>query len=441
MKDLPLRVTRVLVVVVVVFSSNVSSLLIPESGGGGGGGGSHRNLENVLTRLSSRLDVIALRIDHLDNRLGRFQASVNNRLDGIENSLTATKLRVDMMTEEVTRVDENLSRKWKNFEMKIDTSVTSLDNKYESKLNLVLREGRRIGDSLHGIFSSVEKRVTALVSSVNATLIQFMELSNTSLKALSSQSAAASLVPATGGVSTTAQPNSNLITNKVSNMFDDLIERSVRMENSIRESLSVSNATRREFQESFRSLMAFRARTTGSYHSPGGSNAAATAEATSMAILETLASTESMSTAISRRLNELTRSIEERFELVSMTLNGFFESCIRIQEGAPLIEEHIAELLDKILNSFENSTTCPDYKRLLDKLDTMDYKCDFPETTLTSPPPAPTLRPEDNKTSTNYEDIVRNSEHLAEEDKKLLWDSLFPLSNVNNASSSSYVPE
>lgn len=78
-----------------------------------------------------------------------------------------------------------------------------------------------------------------------------------------------------------------------------------------------------------------------------------------MAILETLASTESMSTTISRRLNDLTRTIEERFELVSMTLNEFYESCSRIQEGAPLIEEHIAELLEKILNSFENRYVHP----------------------------------------------------------------------------------
>ncbi len=51
---------------------------------------------------------------------------------------------------------------------------------------------------------------------------------------------------------------------------------------------------------------------------------------------------------------ELSRSIEERFEMVSMTLNGFLESCIRIQDGAPLVEEHIAAVLEKILDGFEN---------------------------------------------------------------------------------------
>lgn len=73
-----------------------------------------------------------------------------------------------------------------------------------------------------------------------------------------------------------------------------------------------------------------------------------------MAILETLASTESMSTTISRRITDLARSIDERFEMVSMTLNGFSDSCQRIQENTPLLEEHIADLLDKILTKFEN---------------------------------------------------------------------------------------
>jgi len=71
-------------------------------------------------------------------------------------------------------------------------------------------------------------------------------------------------------------------------------------------------------------------------------------------IVEALSSVESMSTALGRRLSDLSRSIEERFEMVSMTLNGFLESCIRIQDGAPLLEEHIAALLEKIIDGFEN---------------------------------------------------------------------------------------
>jgi len=41
--------------------------------------------------------------------------------------------------------------------------------------------------------------------------------------------------------------------------------------------------------------------------------------------------------------------------MVSMTLNGFLDSCLRIQEGAPLIEEHIAAVLEKILDGIDNT--------------------------------------------------------------------------------------
>ena len=93
------------------------------------------------------------------------------------------KLRLDLVKEEVTRVDENLNRKWKNFETKVETNLVAADNKYDNKLNMVLREGRRIGESLHGIFNGVEKRVTVLLSQVNTSLIEFIELNNSSTKA------------------------------------------------------------------------------------------------------------------------------------------------------------------------------------------------------------------------------------------------------------------
>lgn len=75
-------------------------------------------------------------------------------------------------------------------------------------------------------------------------------------------------------------------------------------------------------------------------------------------IIEALASSESMSTALGRRMTELSRSIEERFEMISMTLNGFLESCIRIQDGSPLVEEHIARVLERLLDTVENRFVC-----------------------------------------------------------------------------------
>jgi hypothetical protein len=61
-----------------------------------------------------------------------------------------------------------------------------------------------------------------------------------------------------------------------------------------------------------------------------------------------------MSSALGRRITEFSRSIDEKLEMVSMSIDGFHESCIRIQDGAPLIEDYIADLLMKILDTVDN---------------------------------------------------------------------------------------
>jgi hypothetical protein len=71
-------------------------------------------------------------------------------------------------------------------------------------------------------------------------------------------------------------------------------------------------------------------------------------------IVEALASVDSMSTALGRKITEFSRSVDERLELVSMSINGFLESCTRIQDNQPMFEDYIGELLIRILNSVDN---------------------------------------------------------------------------------------
>lgn len=71
-------------------------------------------------------------------------------------------------------------------------------------------------------------------------------------------------------------------------------------------------------------------------------------------VMESLSTVEQVSNSLTRRFTELSRSINERFEVVSMTLNGFLESCVRIQEKEELFEEKIVDVLWKILDSVDN---------------------------------------------------------------------------------------
>lgn len=71
-------------------------------------------------------------------------------------------------------------------------------------------------------------------------------------------------------------------------------------------------------------------------------------------VLEAVSTMETVSSSLTRKMSEMRNSINERFDIVSMTLNGFLESCLRIQDKTPQLEETIGDVLWRIMDSVDN---------------------------------------------------------------------------------------
>jgi len=66
---------------------------------------------------------------------------------------------MDLWTEELSRVDEQLSRKWKNLESKFDLLIPTIESKMENKLTLIQRDNRRHSESFSGMIIGLGQRV------------------------------------------------------------------------------------------------------------------------------------------------------------------------------------------------------------------------------------------------------------------------------------------
>ncbi|CAL8108810.1 unnamed protein product [Orchesella dallaii] len=335
-----------------------------------------RNIDTNVLRLGARLDQLMIRLDHLDARVGRVQSQAHIRFDTLETGGQTVRQRIDLLSNGLNMIEEQMTRKWKTLESRYDSLVSSIDAKLDQKFNLIQRDNRRHNEFLSSSFNSViisqeklNERVLNHVNEINATITNSLIKNDTSVesscaKATDLQALATKLstVQATAlPVSTPVSPYNHtsvqLITSKVNNMFEELVTSSKVVEKSLHDTFVMSNLTRREVQDGFRVFIPIANQISHNSNARGRSvsSAGSSGEVMSM-VVEALASVESMSTALGRRMTELSRSIEERFEMVSMTLNGFLESCLRIQERAPLFEEHIAVILDRILDAVDNST-------------------------------------------------------------------------------------
>lgn len=67
-------------------------------------------------------------------------------------------------------------------------------------------------------------------------------------------------------------------------------------------------------------------------------------------MVDTASSVQHMATSLGRKITEL----QKRYEFVAMTLNGFMESCLRIQDRGPTLEMRISDALDRIVDYIDN---------------------------------------------------------------------------------------
>jgi hypothetical protein len=214
---------------------------------------------------------------------------------------------MDVLSDGLTRIDEQLSRKWKILESKFDILLGNVDSKLETKLNSMQRDNRRHNEfliqSFTTVVSSQEKlndKVSALtkeviiiikcsfsmsltfplyaifIIKVNSSLqvkakqnITQLELNSDKmlniLLQLVSNSSSSQCNPASSS-SSPIQPThvdlhnqtlaQQLLGNKVTNMFEDLMRRSSSMETVLKDAVSLANVTRKDVHDGFRTLIA-----------------------------------------------------------------------------------------------------------------------------------------------------------------------------------------
>jgi hypothetical protein len=66
---------------------------------------------------------------------------------------------MDLWGEELSRIEEQLSRKWKNVESKFDLLVPTIDSKLENKMTLIQRDNRRHNEHLSNLLIGIGQRV------------------------------------------------------------------------------------------------------------------------------------------------------------------------------------------------------------------------------------------------------------------------------------------
>jgi hypothetical protein len=86
--------------------------------------------------------------------------------------MTTTKLRLDLWGDELNRIEESMSRKWKILESKFDIMIGNVDSKLDSKLTAMQRDNRRHNEFLASAFNAVAVSQERLNEKVQSSMIE-----------------------------------------------------------------------------------------------------------------------------------------------------------------------------------------------------------------------------------------------------------------------------
>jgi len=77
---------------------------------------------------------------------------------------------MDLWGEELGRIDEQLTRKWKNMESKLELLVPTMDSKLENKVTLIQRDNRRHNEHLSSLILGMGQRFDAKAETIIAVV-------------------------------------------------------------------------------------------------------------------------------------------------------------------------------------------------------------------------------------------------------------------------------
>ncbi|XP_069674237.1 putative leucine-rich repeat-containing protein DDB_G0290503 isoform X3 [Periplaneta americana] len=332
-------------------------------------------------------------METMESRLGRLETLLELRLDKLSESMSARQLKDELSKDQINRkldsTYERINHRLGYLEARLDVGISKLQSTIEGNEGRMERlestaAGRQseveseladIGSGIH----EIKKQLTTFETQQNRSLVAIMEngkhvaneMDNlttlvedlqvefnktragselndeerTDHQEILKQHMNLVIDKITSGIDRHAN---NFIT-KANNMYNDMWRRTQLLEGLVKDSMSLSNATRRELQEGIRSI-ALQMGRRGLFQSDRDRQ-----EGTVDIALDTMG-------LVQRRLSELGRKFDSNFQMLMLAQNLFLESCHRIQLDEPQLETKITKVLERILGAITNRSMNTDHE-------------------------------------------------------------------------------
>ncbi|XP_021932424.1 uncharacterized protein LOC110835983 isoform X2 [Zootermopsis nevadensis] len=358
--------------------------------------GNQQSLQTVLISIEERLRALdtlysprytprweisieqqSRRMETIESRLGRLETLLEIRLDKLSESISARQLKEELSKDQINRkldsTYERLNHRLGYLEARLDSTIDTGIGQIE---RLEATAGRQndieaeLADIGTGI-DDIKKHVTAFEDQHNRNLVKIIEnekhmtVEMGNLTALmedlhvefNKTQAVSEMNDGEGTdfqealknnmnlmlhqVISSIDKNANNFMTKANNMYNDMWRRTQLLEGLVKDSMSLSNATRRELQDGIRTIAVQMGRR-GLIQSDRDRQ-----EGSMDIALDTLG-------LVQRRLNELGRKFDSSFQMLMLAQNLFLESCHRIQLDEPQLEGKLTQVLERILDAITN---------------------------------------------------------------------------------------
>ncbi|XP_066991477.2 putative leucine-rich repeat-containing protein DDB_G0290503 isoform X2 [Anabrus simplex] len=334
-----------------------------------------RGLDNLYSaRYAPRLDLSmeqqARRLDSMESRLGRLETLLELRLDKISETLSARQLKEELSKDQLSRkLDSNyerLNHRLGYMEARLDMGITKLQTSVEAGSSRV----ERLEMALGGRHGDVGADMSDVKNSLDELKRGFQGCHNTTMTAVASGESAikqyydrlsSSLVQIHGELNRTLVQNDgtlpvrrdddgHLLTSmerhvnnfgtKITNMYNELWRRTQVLEALSKDSMSLSNATRRELQDGLRSMSVQINRYCCLQNDRSKSS-----------------SLDMTLESLGGSVSDVSRKLDTYFQTLITTHDVILENCHRIQKEEPLIEERLTDVLERIID-ISSSNRC-----------------------------------------------------------------------------------
>ncbi|XP_023704622.1 uncharacterized protein LOC111862963 isoform X3 [Cryptotermes secundus] len=318
------------------------------------------------------------RMETIESRLGRLETLLELRLDKLSETMSARQLKEELSRDQINRkldsTYERLNHRLSYLEARLDVSVAKLQSTIDTGVGRMERleataAGRQgdieaeLADIETGI-DEIKKHVTAFEEQHNRSLVTILENGKqiaTEMDNLTTlvedlhvefnKTQAVSELNDDQGTNhqEALRKNMNLLVDKVISGIDKNANNFITkvLEGLVKDSMSLSNATRRELQDGIRSIAVQMGRR-GLVQSDRDRQ-----EGSMDIALDTLG-------LVQRRLNELGRKFDSSFQMLMLAQNLFLESCHRIQLDEPQLEMKLTKVLERILDAITNRSVNTD---------------------------------------------------------------------------------